>query len=155
MNIQDLKENPTYLPLLAKWHYEQWSYLYPDETLGDRIEKMGDYLNNDFIPSTFVAIDDGLLGSAAIIECDMETRKELTPWLASVYVSADHRNKGVGSRLVRHVMQQAKHYNIETLYLFTPDQEHFYSRLGWQIQENTVYSGHKVTIMRVQLIDAS
>jgi N-acetylglutamate synthase-like GNAT family acetyltransferase len=81
----------------------------------------------------------------------MDIHQELTPWLASVYVERSSRRKGIGSMLVQHVMQTAKAADISHLYLFTPDQQRFYKRLGWNelIHEN--YREHCVTIMSVEL----
>ena len=38
----------------------------------------------------------------------MDTRKELSPWLASVFVAPEFRKWGIGSKLVLHVMEQAR-----------------------------------------------
>lgn len=91
------------------------------------------------------------MGSAAITANDMETRPELTPWLASVFVAPEFRNRGVGSRLVMHVMQQAKDAGVDTLYLFTPDRVSFYEKLGWRTFNEEFYRGHLVTIMSIRL----
>lgn len=151
MNILNLKEAPHYLETLAGWHHEQWSYLNPCRTFTERIDRMKAHLTPEFIPTTFVAVDQDLFGSAAIIECDMYTRKELTPWLASVYVASEFRRQGIGSKLVLHVMEKAKINKIKTLYLYTPDKEAFYARLGWETLEKTEYHGYPVTIMNVDL----
>lgn len=151
MEIVNLKQCAEYLPRLARWHQSEWACLNPGQSLEDRIEKMQAYLNEDFIPSTFAALDDDVLGSAAIIECDMETRKALSPWLASVYVAPEHRNKGVGSDLVKYVMRKACDQGYKKLYLYTPDQRDFYQRLGWQVLETLKYQDTDVTIMSVSL----
>lgn len=151
MQIINLKEVPHHLETLAGWHHAQWSYLNPDRTLAERIDRMREHLVTDFIPTTFVTAKDNLFGSAAIIECDMDTRKELSPWLASVYVAPEFRRQGIGSKLVLHVMERAKDNNIKTLYLYTPDREAFYCRLGWSRLEKTDYHGYPVTIMGVNL----
>lgn len=132
MDIVDLRKIPEIIPKLAEWHHGQWAYLNPQDTLEKRVEKTKRYLCEEPIPSTFVAIESGeVLGSAAIVEHDMETRMEYSPWLASVFVSPEHRAKGIGSTLVTHVMSFAKKNGTNTLYLFTTDREHFYKRLGW------------------------
>jgi len=151
MQISNLKKHPEYIETLAKWHQQEWSYLNPGQTLQDRLQKMLAYLNDDFIPTTFVAEHENLLGSAALIECDMEDRKELSPWLASVYVKPEFRRRGVGETLVKHVMQQATEQGIAQLYLYTPDQQRFYRKLGWEIEENLQYQGCSVTIMSILL----
>ena len=104
------------------------------------------------VPSTFVALEEQLLGSAAIVELDMDTKPDSSPWLASVFVSPESRGKGVGSKLVMQVMEKAKEAGIPVLYLFTPDKEGFYQKLGWHTISRETYRGHLVTIMEVNLI---
>jgi N-acetylglutamate synthase-like GNAT family acetyltransferase len=151
MRIIKLADAPEYIDTLAKWHHQQWHALNPGQTLEQRIQKMQGYLAGDFIPCTYVAVDGRLLGSAAIVECDMDSRQDLSPWLASVYVNSPYRRQGVGSSLVRHVVEQAKLHGINRLYLFTPDQVAFYQRLGWQMLEVAEYMHHQVTIMYIDL----
>jgi GNAT superfamily N-acetyltransferase len=151
MQIVNLKDELNHLVTLASWHHDEWSYLNPDATLEERIEEMKRCLGPEFIPTTYIAKDDELLGSAAIVEHDMDTKQELSPWLASVYVAPQFRRKGVGSKLVLHVMNQARENGVEALYLFTPDEEEFYAHLGWKPFEKTKYRGYAVTIMKVNL----
>ena len=151
MKILDLAQQAEHLETLARWHQQQWQDLNPGENLQQRIQRMQDYLSEDFIPSTFIAIGEQLYGSAAIVAADMDSHPELTPWLASVYVAPPFRRQGIGARLVRHVMQQAAKHGIEELYLFTPDREDFYRRLGWQVLQQEQYRGHEVTIMQARL----
>jgi N-acetylglutamate synthase-like GNAT family acetyltransferase len=153
MQILDLKTEPYHIPKLAEWHHCEWSYLNPDGNLEQRIEMMHEYLGENFIPSTFIAKTSELMGSAAIIDSDMDTRPDLGPWLASVFVAPAYRGKGVGRALVKHVMQAAQAAGIQELYLFTPDAEGFYQNLGWQIVAKENYRGHEVTIMVVKLTD--
>ena len=152
MRILDLKQAPHFLPTLAQWHQAQWSYLNPGENLRHRIARMQEYLDEFFIPTMYVAIDDTLAGSAAIVAQDMDTRPELGPWLASVYVTPEHRHKGIASALIKHVQQQANQRGIPELFLFTPDaQVGFYLQRGWQLVETTDYRSSRVTIMSCRL----
>lgn len=153
MEIVNLKEEPKHLPVLAEWHHKEWSDLNPGETIEQRIERMQAYLNESFVPSTFIAKDGALLGSAAIVAHDMETKPDLSPWLASVFVAPEQRGKGLGARLVLHVMNEAKTRGIDTLYLFTPDKVPFYQKLGWKIMTQEKYRGQEVTIMTIELTD--
>jgi N-acetylglutamate synthase-like GNAT family acetyltransferase len=153
MQILDLREEPQHIHILAEWHHHQWSSLNPDGSLEKRIAKMQDYLSDDFVPSTLIAKTDKLLGSAAIVENDMDTKPELTPWLASVFVAPQYRNQGIGSQLVKQLMDEAKQAGIETIYLFTPDQVNFYQKLGWEVFSSEEYRGHSVTVMRIRLAE--
>lgn len=151
LTILNLNTEPQHLNTLANWHHQQWSYLNPGESINDRINKMQPCLNSNLIPSTFIAKDKALLGSAALVANDMETYPQLSPWLASVYVAPAHRNKGIGTKLVHHVMQQAKHHALSELFLFTPDKTDFYKRLGWKVIKEESYHGEKVSIMAIKL----
>lgn len=150
--ILNLSQEPQHIPVLAAWHHQEWAHLNPGGTLEKRIAKMQTYLDAGLVPSTYIyKQDDQLAGSAALIECDMDTRPELTPWLASVFVSLAFRRQGIGSALVRHVMLQAQSAGLPRMYLFTPDQADFYHKLGWQTLLQERYRGCWVTLMQVDL----
>lgn len=150
--IVDLKSTPQHIPTLAAWHHEQWSHLYPGISVEQRIERMKRYLGDEPIPTMYVWVDDGeVLGSAALVASDMDTRPELTPWLASVYVSDAHRRRGIGAALVRAVMAQARELGSPELFLFTPDKEDFYAGLGWRTLAKEPYRGEPVTVMTIAL----
>lgn len=113
---------------------------------------MQDCLAADLLPSMFVAIDDTgeLGGSAALVAHDMDTRADLGPWLAAVYVAPGFRRRGIGSQLVRHIMTFAHQHKLLPAYLFTPDQQALYERLGWQTLAVEPYHNHQVTVMWLQ-----
>ena len=150
-SIINLKQQPQHIDTIAQWHHKEWSHFNPQENIAQRIQRMQAYLNDNFVPTTFLAIDGELLGSAAIVDNDMETRPELSPWLASVYVTAQNRNNGIGAKLVNHVIEQAKFKDINKLYLMTPDKKNFYQALGWKQIDEERYHGFNVTIMEVSL----
>jgi len=81
----------------------------------------------------------------------MLSHPELTPWVASVYVRRAARGSGVGSALIRHIMQRAARGGLGTLYLFTPDRVEFYRRLDWVELSRELYQGVPVTLMQVDL----
>jgi N-acetylglutamate synthase-like GNAT family acetyltransferase len=150
MLILNLKDKPEHLLPLAQWHHAEWSYLNPLRSFDQRVQEMQEDLQCKVIPTTFVAEDAGeLLGSACILADDMSSHPELTPWLASVYVNEIHRGKGIGSTLVKRVMQHAQENGVKRLYLYTPDQEQMYARLGWQLFSREPYNGTPVTIMAI------
>ena len=152
MTIVTLKDRPQHLMTLARWHHEEWSYLNPERSFDERVAEMREDLLGKIMPVTYIAEHKGeLLGSASLLAGDMSTHPELTPWLASVYVAAQFRRRGLGSDLVRHVMQHAQSNGIRRLYLYTPDQEQLYARLGWRIFSREPYHGTPVTIMCIDM----
>jgi N-acetylglutamate synthase-like GNAT family acetyltransferase len=95
--------------------------------------------------------DDVPIGTAALVEFDMETRRDLTPWLADVVVSPERRGSGIGTRVVEFIVERARELGVRRLYLFTPDRESFYARMGWSVLERTEYRGEPVVVMQIDL----
>lgn len=136
---------------LAHWHHAEWSHLNPGQSLSARTAKLQLALA-DGLPQFFVAEQGNcLLGSAALVECDMDTHAHWHPWLASVYVEASRRGMGTGAALVRHTMNHAQQLGFKRLYLFTPDAAAFYHRLGWHVLQQETYRGSPVTVMTCAL----
>jgi N-acetylglutamate synthase-like GNAT family acetyltransferase len=157
MQIGYLADHRSFIPTLARWHHEQWNYLSPGDSVERRIAGLQKHLIKMQIPTTFVAFDtteddtEIVVASASLVAEDMDTRPELSPWLASVYVATEHRRQGIGSALVRRVVQEAATLDVKRLYLFTPDQEHFYSTLGWTVLERCTYRGYPQVVMTLKL----
>jgi len=147
MQIEPLADHPELLPTLAAWHHAEWAYLRPGDTLEARIGRM-QAICADSDQQIFIALIDGqLVGSAMLLSEDMDTRPDLSPWLGGVYTAEAFRSRGVGSALVRHVVQYAAARGIRRLYLFTPSAEPLYSRLGWFVLDRTRYRDTDVTVM--------
>jgi GNAT superfamily N-acetyltransferase len=161
MQIGYLADHQAFIPTLVRWHHAQWSYLRPGDTLEKRAERLRTRLSKTQIPMTFVAYTadangaEILLGSSSLLVQDLDTRPELSPWLASVYVDEKQRRQGIGSALVRHAAQKAAELGVETLYLFTPDREQFYARLGWTVVERTPFGGKMQVVMALGLAGQS
>ena len=148
MTIEYLADHPDVLPILAQWQHAEWGHTRPGDTAEKRAARMRAWSNRDRLPLTVVAMEGGeVLGSASLIAHDMETRMELTPWLAGVYVGEQYRRRGIGAQLVRRIMAEARQLKIPLLYLYTVHSEHFYAALGWTLQERTSYRDQKVVLM--------
>lgn len=148
MQIEYLADHPSLIPQIARLHFEQWGYLRPGETLDHRTRRLEACCGRGGVPSVVVALGGGeLRGTAMLIAHDMDTRPELTPWLAGVYVVAAYRERGCGSALVRRIESEAWSLGVERLHLYTPDTMDFYARLGWTVDEHCEYLGQKVAVM--------
>ena len=86
----------------------------------------------DQAEETFVLLDDDVpVGTASLVNNDLPSRRELTPWLASVLVLPAFRGKGYSAPLVRRV-EDAAITRATTLWLYTWSAERIYAKLGWQ-----------------------
>jgi GNAT superfamily N-acetyltransferase len=156
MRIGYLSDNVAVIPTLARWHYEEWGYLHPGSSVNTFATMLQSHLGRKRIPTTFVALSKGIIiGSASLVAHDMDTRMDLSPWLAHVFVTPVFRSRGIGSALVHRVIKEAEQLYVNTLYLFTPDREGFYVRLGWHTIERTEYQGHQVVIMAIDIFPPS
>ena len=148
MKIEYLADHLEFLPTLAQWHHDEWGHLNPAGSVESRLARLRSCCQRGGIPLAVFAHENGqLLGSASLVRNDMETRPELTPWLASVFVAPAHRRRGVGALLVRRVMAEAAAQNFAILYLYTVRSKNFYANLGWSLLEHTPYGQQNVAIM--------
>jgi GNAT superfamily N-acetyltransferase len=105
-------------------------------------------MNADRIPMTIIALDDGEpIGTAALTDHDMETHRELSPWLGGVYVVPSARGRGVARALVGDVIDRAAAFGVPVLYLYTNGAEGLYQKLDWRILSREPYMGRDVKIM--------
>ncbi len=89
--------------------------------------------NDNKLPITYVAIEKNeCIGTVSIFINDLTTRPDLSPWLASLVVRHDHRNKGVGEKLISHVLKEAKSLGYKKLYLKTENKGSYYGKRGWK-----------------------
>ena len=148
MRIQPLCDRRELVAELARYHFKEWGPLRPGETLEQRTARLQAVCGRSGVPSAFVATEGSrLLGSALLIPFDMESRKDLTPWVAGVFVVPEARRRGIGSALVNHVTDQARASGIPAVYLYTDKSENFYARLGWTAIDRCTEKGLSVVVM--------
>lgn len=136
------------LPTLAAWHLAAWGHLHPGAELDGTLAELRRECTPQAVPSTYAALSDGApVGSVQLLAYDMDLRPEWTPWLASVFVAPAYRRRGIAKALVRHAEAMAVAAGIDTLYLYTPDRQALYERLGWRRLENVDWRGERVTVM--------
>lgn len=152
MQIDFLGNHPEHIERLANWHHAMWGHLDPNATLAMRIARLTSHGGRPAIPTTLVAVDGAtLLGSVSLVANDLRSHPALSPFIASVYVGAPFRRRGVASALVQRMMAEAQGMGVAKLYLITPDQQALYARLGWQRMEDVPYRGEMVTLMTADL----
>ena len=143
-----LADHQKFIQTLASWHHQEWAYLRPGESLEARTARLRTCCGHREIPTVVIAFTgDALLGSAMLIAHDMDTRMELSPWLAGVFVAPERRCQGIGAALVRRVIDDATALGVRRLYLYTPSAEQFYRCRGWLLVEHTRYRNTDVAVM--------
>ena len=148
MQIELLADHPLLVPVISGWHFDEWSDRYPGTTRAAWAAELAGWCKRDRIPLTFVAIvASEPVGSASPVVCDMDTRPDLSPWLAAVYVLPAFRRRGIATALVTHALAQARRFGVRQLYLWTDTAASLYGRLGWRPLGEESYKGKTVLVM--------
>ena len=152
MRVVPLVERPDLAEQVSVWGFGEWGHLNPGQTLDQRRARIQGKMNVDRVPIAFVALgdDEGIVGTASLIFDDLEGDPR-NPWLASVFVPAEHRKKGVASALVRTVEDAARRIGYDRLYLFTSTAPSLYEGLGWKALEQRDYRGEIIQVMEKPL----
>lgn len=139
MYIDYLCNHPEHINTVANWIYDEFVIKAKGTlSLGTVIEYFGNTQLKSF-PITLIALVDGeCTGTVSIFKNDLKTQRDLTPWLASLYVNPHYRGKGIAKELINKVQQVVKELGFKELYLRTEHTSEYYRRLGW----NFVYKTH-------------
>jgi GNAT superfamily N-acetyltransferase len=135
--ILPLSSVPDYAPILAYWSYMQW-YKKREIEFNLILKSYRERSETDDIPLSFVALSGSFpVGMVSLKENDLWTRKDLNPWLASLYVLPEYRRIGIGEMLVQSVIKKAQQMLFKNLYLFTGREEgidlnSYYEKRGWK-----------------------
>ena len=104
---------------------------------------------------TFVLFDDDQpVGTAALVPADLDSRPDLTPWMAGVFVEPAFRGRGHATALIRRVEAFAAEASVPVLWLYTAKAEALYAELGWERVGMEVDRGEPVVLMRRILTSA-
>ncbi len=148
MKILPLADRRELIAELATLHHAEWKHLNPSLTLTERTESIAEAAGKEGIPSIFIAtLGNQLVGSAALVENDMDTRPELSPWLAAVYVKERFRHQGIATELIARCEEEAIRSKANTWYLYTEFASSLYEKLGWCHMERCEYKGVTVDVM--------
>jgi GNAT superfamily N-acetyltransferase len=153
VQIGYLADHPSFTERLAAWHFEAFGRLTPGDSITRRIELLRKRANRRAIPTVIVAmLDSELVGSATLAEYDMETRRDLTPWMTDVFVAPEFRRRSIASALVRRIVDEARALDVAELYLFTTGamREGLYAGLGWVVIDRPIYRDAERVLMSIR-----
>jgi N-acetylglutamate synthase-like GNAT family acetyltransferase len=84
------------------------------------------------LPRFYVAIENGnIIGTYAILRNDINSRQDLCPWLACLFVDKEYRGQEIGMKFLEHGLSEAAKKGYKKLHL-TTDLENYYEKYGWE-----------------------
>ncbi len=133
--IAPLSHYPEFSETCAAWSFGSWGCHTKGRTLSKSMMGYKDRIKNeDTIPLTWVGIlNKKIIGMISLVENDHDEHKDLSPWLASMFIHPDFRGKGYASALIQFLHREAQKLGFKKLYLYTPDAQDLYVKNNWKI----------------------
>jgi GNAT superfamily N-acetyltransferase len=153
MEIRILSDRGEELRQVATWIYNEWGYVSPENSVDKFCGLLSSRCNSRAIPITLVAVDSGseIVGTVSLVENEFKSKPELTPFLGSLFVPLEHRQKGIGKVLCQKVLEEAKRLGYSKCYLVTDKKKAFYSGRGWKTILEYVYRNAPAYLMEITL----
>lgn len=109
MQIELLTLNPEFIDILRLAYWDEWKEsLMKEYNITQyseyRLEQNGTY----YIMFDIIDNKKVLIGSIALVDCDLYTHKHIKNWIGYVYVFPEFRKQGVSSRLLNFIVDKYK-----------------------------------------------
>lgn len=122
--IENLKDRPEYIHEYAVLCKKQWGKEEKSKEEFNRyIEKKVEKIKNNLLLKDFCVLlllnKDELVGFISIFPNDLEERKDLSPWYATMYVKEKYRKNGYSKILNDAILNEAQKRGYDKLYLKT------------------------------------
>lgn len=126
--IQSIKECPERRDEFITYISEAWPAV-----KDAAITQMEESLSTEFsLPLTFLMLkNDRIMGFYQLIEQEYLVRKDLSPWIAPLFVDKNERGQGFGGVLLQHARKTAGKLGYEKVYL-TTDHIQYYEKYGFR-----------------------
>jgi len=152
MHLQPSGRVPGLIRPVASWLYDQWGRHLPGRSIETAEFALRQHPDSEGLPATLIAVEAGeAIGVARLVASDLESRPDLQPWLASVFVPIHKRNNGIGTFLCAGIVEHARKSGFSTVYLFTPDRAPFYEKQGWTVMGHEQHRDIQVTLMKLEI----
>ncbi|BBH20309.1 hypothetical protein Back11_16540 [Paenibacillus baekrokdamisoli] len=151
MNIEiyDIREQKARLDEIVDYFWKQWGSESNYHFYRDCMEHSCQTDNN--LPRFYVAMEDSkIVGSYALLRSDLNSRQDLEPWFACLYVSPELRGRKLGTQLQNHAKDQARIAGYPALYLST-DLDGYYERNEWIAKGHTyLFDGTQTKVYELE-----
>jgi GNAT superfamily N-acetyltransferase len=151
LSLTTIAASPRFAEPVARWIWEEWGRK-KGRQFERTLARVSSRTAHAGLEQCFVLIDgEAPAGTASLVAEDADSRPDLSPWLASVFVDPASRGRGYGRVLVTAVESAAREAAIPTLWLFTDSAAGLYAALGWRDAGPLVENGKTYALMRRDL----
>jgi len=129
-----LFEQPQFGTAVARLIHDEFWTTVPGATVEAMALRLARATSDDAVPLCLVALHGGApVGVVNLVDSDEDNHPQWSPWLAGLVVVPALRSQGIGSLLVRTLLEHARRLRIERVW-FGTDGPGFYERLGAVVQ---------------------
>jgi GNAT superfamily N-acetyltransferase len=128
INIVSLLDAPEYRQTLIEYVENNWTpVLKPFTWVVDEV-----FWNSKELPRCYMMRKgDNIIGFYQLVELELITRKDLTPWITCVFIDEKERGRRLSSNLLEHGRTMAGKLGYSKVYL-TTDHIQFYEKFGFR-----------------------
>ncbi len=149
MRIEKLAHHRHLMDSIVTTLHASWGELPPWSEKNSIRSRLEASAAQALFPHTVVAITDhgGLAAMGSVKLFELPSHPDKTHWVGEIFVLQEFRNQGLGSRLTTTLTDYAFAQGVSQIYLYTPDQQALYQRLGWQEVCTDTANNELVSIM--------
>ncbi|WP_128100990.1 GNAT family N-acetyltransferase [Paenibacillus sp. DCT19] len=127
--IVDIRQKPERVQDAVQYFWRQWgtetSFHFYRDCMERSVETESD------VPRFYVMLDgERIIGGYALLRSDLNSRQDLFPWFACLYVEPEYRGKKLGEQLQNHAIREVQTKGYDKLYLCT-DLTDYYEQNNW------------------------
>lgn len=139
MEIQLLNNKKEFVATVSKMIYKEFVLSSSSKmTFNDVIDFFSNTHSSKF-PITFIAIlDHQCAGTVSVFENDYKERPHYKPWLASLYVEQNYRDRKIGIQLIEALLKHLIVLGFKEVYLKTENASEYYKNRGWTFVESVM-----------------
>ena len=153
--VELLADQPHLIPAVGALRWREWGRPPEPVALDWWVDTTRREAGRAALPVTWVAIDaaGAVIGAVGLGAYDIAECRDRSPWVLGMVVAAEHRNAGVGGRLLAALAGWAHRQGYATVWVATGGRAvAFYQKYGWAVVESvTQASGERATILRKML----
>ena len=127
MEIFNLKDKLEYLDEVIILEHNEWSNNELD--IKKKEKEILDSFDNKYFCKLILLDNDKLIGFISMFEEDLDKRKDLKPWYATMYIKEEYRGKGYSKILNDAILKEAGKRGFDKLYLKTT-LKNYYEKFG-------------------------